>query len=221
MEIVSYCRTKGMARYGCARTGCRECLEGLLNEHRNLVQVMVMRQVSGNLEYADLMQAGRIGLWHAILSFDENRGVRFSTYACVIILREVWMAVKKSMKAEGWQECKRAGDSLEALIEKWYEEQIRQVLREELEVLPQRLREVIELHYGLNGQAPQNLSEIGRGWGLSREWIRQLHNEALMLLRLPALSIQLRSLCERQDRVNYRQALCQNQNWQHKVRGRR
>jgi RNA polymerase sigma factor (sigma-70 family) len=221
MVIVSYCQTKGMARYGCARAGCRECLEGLLNEHRNLVRVMAIRQVSGNLEYADLMQAGRIGLWHAILSFDVERGVRFSTYACVIILREVWMAVKKSRKAEGWLECKRAGDSLAALIEKWSEEQIRQALREELEVLPKRLREVIELHYGLNGQAPQNLAEIGRGWGLSREWIRQLHNEALVLLRLPALSIQLRSLCERQDRVNYRQTLRQNQNWQHKVRGRR
>jgi RNA polymerase sigma factor (sigma-70 family) len=221
MEIVSYCRTTGMARYGCARAGCRECLEGLLNEHDGLVWVMAIRQVSGNLEYADLMQAGRIGLWHAILTFDVERGVRFSTYACVIILREVWMAVKKSRKAEGWLECKRAGDSLAALIEKWSEEQIRQALREELEVLPKRLREVIELHYGLNGQAPQNLSEIGRGWGLSREWIRQLHNEALVLLRLPALSIQLRSLCERQDRVNYRQTLRQNQNWQHKVRGRR
>ena len=221
MEIVSYCRTKGMARYGCARAGCRECLEGLLNEHEGLVWVMAIRQVSGNLEYADLMQAGRIGLWHAILTFDVERGARFSTYACVIILREVWMAVKKSRKAEGWLECKRAGDSLEALIEKWYEEQIRQALREELEVLPKRLREVIELHYGLNGQAPQNLSEIGRGWGLSRERIRQVHNEALVLLRLPALSIQLRSLCERQDRVNYRQALHQNQSWQHKVRGRR
>jgi RNA polymerase sigma factor (sigma-70 family) len=182
---------------------------------------MAIRQVSGNLEYADLMQAGRIGLWHAILSFDVERGVRFSTYACVIILREVWMAVKKLRKAEGWLECKRAGDSLAALIEKWSEEQIRQALRDELQVLPKRLREVIELHYGLNGQAPQNLAEIGRGWGLSREWIRQLHNEALVLLRLPALSIQLRSLCERQDRVNYRQTLRQNQNWQHKVRGRR
>ena len=80
-----------------------------------------------------------------------------------------------------------SGDSLEALIEKWYEEQIRQALREELEVLPQRLQEVIELHDGLNGQVSQNLLEMGRGWSRSREWIRQLHNEALVLLRLPAL----------------------------------
>ena len=41
------------------------------------------------------------------------------------------MVVKKSRKAEGWLECTRAGDSLEVLIEKWSEEQIRQALREE------------------------------------------------------------------------------------------
>jgi len=167
MAIVSYCQSKGMARYGCARAGCRECLEGLLHEHRDWVRVMAMRQLSGNLDYADLMQAGRIGLWHAILSFDESRGVHFSTYACVIILREVWMAVKRSRKAEGWLEARHAGDSLEMLIEVWQQEQIRQALSEELDVLPKRLREVIELHYGLRGAAPQNLSEIGRDWGLS------------------------------------------------------
>ena len=84
-----------------------------------------------------------------------------------------------------------------------------------------RLRQVIEMHYGVNGSAPQNFAEIGRRWGLCRERIRQLHNEALALLRMPAISIQLRSICERQERGNYRKALRQNQNWQCKVRGRR
>ncbi len=114
-----------------------------------------------------------------------------------------------------------AGDSLEALIERWYQEQVREALGEELEELPERLRAVIELHYGLNGEGQQNFAKIGREWGLSRERIRQLHNEALALLRLPALSIQLRSICERGERGNYRQALRQNREWQRKVRGRR
>lgn len=221
MTIVSYCPTKGMGRYGCARAGCRDCMEGLLHEHRALVRVMVLRQRSGNAEYSDLMQEGQIGLWRAIQTFEVERGVRFSTYACVIILREVWQAVRRSRKAEGWLEAKRAGDSLETLIRVWQQEQIHQALGEELEVLPKRLRQVIELHYGLSGEVPQNLAEIGRGRGLSRERIRQLHNEALAMLRLPALSIHLRSICERQDRANYRQALRQNQSWQRKQRGRR
>ncbi|MBK8421257.1 sigma-70 family RNA polymerase sigma factor [Candidatus Villigracilis saccharophilus] len=179
-----------------------------------------MRQGRGKAEYMDLFQEGKIGLWKAILHYDSGRGVRFSSYACVAIRNAVWQAVVGSQKAEGWLESRRAGDSLEALIERRYQEQVREALGEELEELSERLRAVIELHYGLNGEAQQNFAKIGREWGLSRERIRQLHNEALALLRLPALSIQLRSICERGERENYRQALRQNREWQRKVRGR-
>jgi RNA polymerase sigma factor (sigma-70 family) len=221
MTIVTYCQSSGAARYGCAQTGCEDCMKSLLREHSGLVYRMVTRQAYGKAEYADLFQEGRIGLWRAIQHYEVGRGVAFSSYACVVIKHQLWQAVRRSQKAEGWLECKRAGDSLEKLIEKWYQEQVHQALGEELEELPGRLREVIELHYGLKGQVPRNLAQIGREWRLSRERMRQLHNEALALLRLPALSIELRSLCERRECENYRQALRQNQIWQRKVRGRR
>ena len=51
-----------------------------------------------------------------------------------------------------------------------------------------------------------HLSEIGQEWGCSRERVRQMRNEALVLLRLPAMSIRLRSLCEQDSRQAYRQA---------------
>ena len=221
MTIVTYCQSSGAARYGCAQAGCAECMESLLRENKGLIWLMVVRQGRGKAEYMDLFQEGKIGLWKAILHYDSERGVRFSSYACVAIRNAVWQAVVGSQKAEGWLESRRAGDSLEALIERWYQEQVREALGEELEELPERLRAVIELHYGLNGEEQQNFAKIGREWGLSRERIRQLHNEALALLRLPALSIQLRSICERGERENYRQALRQNREWQRKVRGRR
>lgn len=221
MSIVSYCQATGSVRFGCAQAGCGECMESLLREHSGLVHWMVMHQTGGKTAYADLLQAGRIGLWKAILHYDAARGVRFSTYACVAIRNEVWQAVRRSQKAQGWLEAQGSEESLERVVRVWQQEQIHQVLGDEMQMLPKRLREVIELHYGLSGAEPQNLAEIGRGWGLTRERIRQLHEQALCLLRLPALSIRLRSLSERQERSHYRQALRQHQNWQHKVRGRR
>jgi RNA polymerase sigma factor (sigma-70 family) len=182
---------------------------------------MVNCQAQGKVECADLFQEGRIGLWQAIMHYEVSRGVAFSTYACVVIQRQLWQAVRRSQKAEGWQEVEGREEALDRVVRVWQQEQIHQALGEELEVLPKHLREVIELHYGLSGAVPQNLAQIGRAWGLCRERIRQLHEEALGLLRLPALSIHLRSICERGERSHYRQTLRHQQSRQRRLRGRR
>lgn len=221
MAIVLECASKGIARFRCAQAGCTACMRILLREHSGLVYRMVNRLASGNVECADLFQEGRIGLWRAILHYEVGRGAAFSSYACVVIQHHLWEVVKRSQKAEGWLEVEGWEEDLERVVRVWQQEQIHQALGEELDVLPNRLREVIELHYGLAGGAPQNLAQIGRGWGLCRERIRRLHEEALSLLRLPAFSIHLRSICERGERNHYRQSLCQNQMRQRKLRRRR
>jgi hypothetical protein len=79
---------------------------------------------------------------------------------------------------------------------------------------------VLSLHYGWDGRPPQTFAEIGRALGVTRQRMHQIHNEALLFLRVPALSIRLRSICQRGSRIDYRQALRQNQEWQHKYRRR-
>lgn len=52
-------------------------------------------------------------------------------------------------------------------------------LRRAVSRLPHRLRELIVLRYGMAGEEPQSLAEIGRRFGLTRERIRQLERKAL------------------------------------------
>jgi RNA polymerase primary sigma factor len=55
-----------------------------------------------------------------------------------------------------------------------------------LNVLPDRERQVIELRYGLTGEQPLTLEEVGRAFGVTRERIRQIENNTLKKLqRLP------------------------------------
>jgi len=55
-----------------------------------------------------------------------------------------------------------------------------------LSALPDRERQVIELRYGLTGQQPLTLEEVGRAFGVTRERIRQIENNTLKKLqRLP------------------------------------
>lgn len=59
----------------------------------------------------------------------------------------------------------------------------RSLLHAAVSALPHRLRRVMRRHYGLSGERPASFSEIGRELHVSRERIRQLHNQGLALLR--------------------------------------
>ena len=51
-----------------------------------------------------------------------------------------------------------------------------------LEALPDRERKVIELRFGLQGEQPRTLEEVGRAFGVTRERIRQIENNTLKKL---------------------------------------
>ncbi len=94
-------------------------------------------------------------------------------------------------------------------------------LREAILRLPERLRQVMVVVYGLDGQPPRSLAAVGRQWGVSREAVRQWRNEALVLLRLPALSGRLRQVYEQDDRAGYAHSQSLSRAWQRQRRRRR
>ena len=55
-----------------------------------------------------------------------------------------------------------------------------------LEQLNPRLRRVLTLRFGLDGESPQTLEEVGTELGITRERVRQLETRALRELRLAA-----------------------------------
>jgi RNA polymerase primary sigma factor len=60
-----------------------------------------------------------------------------------------------------------------------------------LESLSDRERRVLEMRFGLNGEPPRSLYEVGRAFNVSRERIRQIESQSLKTLRLLAESQQL------------------------------
>ncbi len=58
----------------------------------------------------------------------------------------------------------------------------RENLRRALAALPEREREVIELRFGLTGERPYTLEEVGRAFNVTRERIRQIENHTLKKL---------------------------------------
>lgn len=207
-----------------ARAGCRKSLNGLMAKHERLVHAVVRRQGLGQLPFDEALQAGRQGLWRAILGYDPERGVAFSSYAWPSITRAVWDAVKVAERAQAQtslgevrlSEPPPASDP--ALV--WEAHTLQTSLHALVARLPQRLQQIITARYGLNGRQTRTYRRIGATLGLSGERVRQLHTEALVWLRHPAHSQTLRSLLNRHNLADYRTAHQQAQHWLRRRGGR-
>jgi len=191
-----------------AQAGCAESLNALMEEHEGLVHLVVGRQWLLTLEYEEALQAGRRGLWRAVLGYDPERGIRFSTYAYQAIMRYVWGAVK------GEQRRMRRETPISIVVlhsyetgpdPAWlkYQQEIKDSLLGLVKRLPERLQEVVTERYGLGGKEPQTLEEIGRQIGLSKTQVGRLQKEALVWLSQPAHSQELRDLVARHTQRQY------------------
>jgi RNA polymerase primary sigma factor len=69
-----------------------------------------------------------------------------------------------------------------------------EALTRALRMLGERERRVLEMRYGLNGEQPRTLDEVGRTFNVTRERIRQIENQSLKKLRALAESQKLRDV---------------------------
>ena len=211
--------------YEQAQAGNQESLNGLLAQHEGLVRYAVNRQELYGLSYEEALQAGRWGLWRAILGYDVQRGTCFSTYAYLAIIRYVWGAVRGHLR------CQRRQVPRPILRLYYYEtgvdpaqlqdwENVRQSLLALVSRLPQPQAEVIRSHYGLEGRLAQTQAEIGAQRGVSQQRIAQVETQALTWLRQPAHSQELRSLLARHNQQQYELAYQLAQAWLRRRGGR-
>jgi RNA polymerase primary sigma factor len=70
----------------------------------------------------------------------------------------------------------------------------KETLKKILGSLSPRERQVLELRYGLDGQHPRTLDEVGRTFNVTRERIRQIENQSLKKLRALADAAKLRDV---------------------------
>jgi RNA polymerase sigma factor (sigma-70 family) len=205
-----------------AQSGNRWALNQLMTRHDGLVHAILRRHGSGPLSYADMLQAGRIGLWRAILKFNPTRGFAFSTYAWTCIMRHVWQAaqVETHSASSAFQPVSSFPSPMAhpALLRE--QDPVPPTVQDMVCRLPARLQRTIIAHYGFDGDCPANFAQIGRALGVSEERARQLHQEALIWLRQPAHSQMLRSLLHRHTLADYQAIEKLGRCWWRSERGR-
>jgi len=188
-----------------------QAVEEAMGQHDGLVHAFIQRQGGGDISYEEALQAGRIGLWHAIQGYDPTRGTTFSTYAWVAISRHVDRRTEELNRViDGWSQEIPTSWVVPDLAGKLEEKLVQEVLFDLVGQLPKRLRRVIVGRYGLGEDEPCPLQELGEELDLTRERVRQLQQDALAWLRHPAHSWRLRQLVDENTAADYRRAMARN-----------
>ena len=71
---------------------------------------------------------------------------------------------------------------------------LQDILNQSLRHLSDREKTIIQLRYGLNGEAPQTLEEIGKLLHITRERVRQIQNKAISKLRTFSMIKELKNV---------------------------
>ena len=182
-----------------ASQGDLEARNLLIERNLRLVAHIMKKYYSQAADQEDLISIGTIGLIKGISTFDASKGARLATYAARCVENEILMhfrAMRKSAQDVSLSDYIETGadgaalslmdvvaDDVDLLERISTREQIRQ-LRKSLETeLTDQEREVVQLRYGLTGQAPMRQREVAQITGISRSYISRIEKNALQKLR--------------------------------------
>jgi RNA polymerase primary sigma factor len=157
-----------------------------LNRANELLQIeKVKREISSNKDgEADIEEIADF------LDMDKSRITDLINASKEFVSLETPLSSDKDANTiSDLMEDTKGADPEEVLIDRTLQESIEQVLS----TLTAKESDVIKYRFGLNGERPHSLKEIGDKYNLTKERIRQIEKKAISRLRHPSRSQKLRS----------------------------
>ena len=163
----------------------------LVDANMSLVLAMAKRTKIRSVDFPDLVSEGSMALLRAIDRFDVSRGFKFSTYACRAILKGF-----SRMAGKTGRYVSRFGVSYDPELEQSdydvhkHDIQRADAVSDLLDVISTNRAELGEVErtivierFGLSGEKPKTLAQVGKIVGLSNERVRQVQKTALAKIR--------------------------------------
>ena len=127
----------------------RQDEDTIIKENIGLVHSCAKRFKYRNLDYEDIFQSGCVGLIKAVRSFDESRGLKFSTYAVPVIFGEIKQLFRSSGSIKVGRKLKDLSIKVKKECEKFMLEYERQPtiseLCEKFDVDSEKILEALEV----------------------------------------------------------------------------
>ncbi|MGI6127402.1 MAG: RNA polymerase sporulation sigma factor SigE [Planifilum sp.] len=175
-------------------------VRGMLIERNLRLVVYIARKFENTgINIEDLVSIGTIGLIKAVNTFDPSKRIKLATYASRCIENEILMYLRRNNKVRSevsfdeplnidWD-----GNELllsdvlgtdDDIIYRNIEEEVdRTILRDALNKLSDREREIMELRFGLNGEGEKTQKDVADLLGISQSYISRLEKRIIKRLR--------------------------------------
>ena len=179
--------------------GEEQAKQRLIEHNLRLVVYIARRFENTGVNLEDLISIGTIGLIKAIGTYRRDKNIRLATYASRCIENEILMYIRKiagqktevsleepiNMDGEGNELL--LSDILgtdEDLVFRGLEEDVDiQCLRQALQKLPEREKEIVTMRYGLQGRQELTQKEVAQHMGISQSYISRLEKRIMLRLR--------------------------------------
>jgi RNA polymerase sporulation-specific sigma factor len=174
--------------------GSFEARNKLIEHNLRLVAHVVRKYESSGEDMEDLISIGTIGLIKAIKTYKPDRGVKLATYSARCIENEVLMHLRNIRKLR--QEVSiydpigydKEGNEISLMDILTADSEILETIearmqgekvKDKMDTLSGREREVIEMRYGLFNGLKETQRDISRKLGISRSYVSRIEKRAV------------------------------------------
>jgi len=171
----------------------------LIEHNLRLVVYIARRFENTGVNIEDLISIGTIGLIKAVGTFRADRNIKLATYSSRCIENEILMHIRKisSQKSEvsldepintDWDGNELLlsdvlGTDGDTVMRPMEDDVDHELLRQALERLPERDREIVTMRFGLGGRREQTQKEVADLMGISQSYISRLEKRIMLRLR--------------------------------------
>lgn len=179
--------------------GDKDAKDKLIEHNLRLVVFLAKKYENVKVDLEDLVSIGSIGLIKGIDTYKRGKNIKLATYCSRCIDNEILMFLRKNKKRSADVSFEEAlsfdGDGNELHLEDVLgtdpdivtrpleEAYNKKVLREELEKLDSRDKEIMYLRYGLNGKKEYTQKEVAKYLNISQSYISRIEKKVIKKLK--------------------------------------
>jgi len=185
--------------------GDKRARSELIERNLRLVVYIARRFDNTGVNVEDLISIGTIGLIKAVETFQLSKGIKLATYSSRCIENEILMHLRKiaNQKTElsfdeplntDWDGNELLlsdvlGTENDIVMRPIEAEVDQQLLRQSVERLEEREKQIITMRYGLDGRPEKTQKEVAEELGISQSYISRLEKRIIARLKKEMLKL--------------------------------